>query len=143
MRSKKIILLLTVVLILLGCASLDKHGGVPDYKDHPIIGTWRFDMNGCTETHEFLPNGTRNCTSAEEIVQASYTISAEPLQSSFYKITDKVIKDNGKKDCSGSTADKTGDVVTLYVKFNPQRDQIVFCFDESFDRCFGPFLKKQ
>jgi len=124
---------------------LDRHDTSTNtnYEGHPIIGTWNFDMNGCTETYEFLPDGTRNCTSAEEIVQAAFIIASQPLDSGFYKMTDRVIKDNGKRDCSGSTKDMTGDVVDLYVKFNPRMDQIVFCFDQSFDKCFGPFRKNK
>ena len=143
MKSIKLISVLTIALILFGCASLDKHGTTINYEGHPIIGTWSFDMNDCTETYEFLPDGTRNCTSAEEVVQAVYRISAKPLESGFYRITDKVIKDNGKRDCSGSTKDMTGDVVDLYIKFNQQMNQILFCSDESLDKCFGPFRKNQ
>jgi hypothetical protein len=142
METIRVISLLTIALVLSGCTSFDKDGVKRPYDvEHPIIGSWSFDMNGCIETYEFLPNGIRNSTSAEELVQATYVIAAKPSGYGFYKITDTVVKDNGKRDCSGSTRDMTGDVVDLYVKFNPQMDQIVFCLDESPNRCFGPFRK--
>jgi hypothetical protein len=136
------LLVLAITLALSGRTHSGKTDTATNYEGHPIIGTWSFDIDGCTETYEFLTDGTRNSTSDKEVVQAAYTISAKPLDSGFYKIKDRVVKDNGQRDCSGSTKDMTGDVVDLYVVFNPKMDQIIFCMDESLNRCFGPFLKK-
>ena len=133
---------LSIGIAISGCSHTGKIDDKINYEGHPIIGEWSFDIDGCAEIYEFLPDGTRNCTSNLEIVKAAYTISSNPLDSGFYKITDKVIKDNGKTDCSGSAKDMTGDAVVLFIAFSPDKDQIVFCMDESFNRCFGPFKKK-
>lgn len=137
-----ILFILSIGIVLAGCSHTEKIDDKINYEGHPIIGVWSFDLNGCAETYEFLPDGTRNVTSNLEIVQAAYTISSNPSDSGFYKIVDKVIKDNGKTDCSGSDKDMTGDIVELNIAFSPNKDQIVFCMDESFDKCFGPFHKK-
>ena len=143
MKSITLLSFLVAAITLFGCARTTKTEPEKSYQGHPIIGTWSFEMNNCTETYEFLTDGTRNSTSAEEVVQAAYVISANPSDKGFYKITDKITRDNGKRDCSGSTEDMTGDVVELYVLFNQKMDQIVFCLDESLERCVGPFRKKK
>lgn len=132
---------LIIALGLSGCASIDNEKAEAKYKGNPIIGTWSIEMNRCKETYKFRPDGIRICSSNLEIVKSSYEISNEPSDRGFYKITDKVLEDNGKRDCSGGTEDMTGDVVNLFVKFNPQMNKIVFCEDESLNKCFGPFMK--
>lgn len=139
----KLLSLLVIGLAISACVPEAATDTAKDYKGHSIIGTWSFDMNGCTETYEFLTDGTRNSTSAEEVLQATYTISAKPLDSGFYKFNDKITKDNGKRNCSGSTKDNTGEIVDMYVRFNAKMDQLVFCLDESLNKCFGPVRKKQ
>lgn len=111
------------------------------YEGHPIIGVWRIDVDGCTETYDFLPDGTRHVTSGMEIAESVYTISDIPLESGFYKIQDKIIKDNGKPDCLGKASDMTGHSIELFVQFSSTMDEVVFCFEESIDTCFGPFQK--
>lgn len=111
------------------------------YEGHPIIGIWRIDVDGCTETYEFLPDGTRHVTSGMEIAKSVYTISDIPLENGFYKIQDKIISDNGKPDCLGQAKDMTGHSIELFVKFNSTTDEVIFCFEESIDTCFGPFQK--
>ncbi len=143
MKSMKLFSLLVIGLFLSAWVQAAEVDTAKNYEGHSIIGTWSFDMNGCMETYEFLTDGTRNSTSAEEVIQATYTISAKPLDSGFYKLNDKVIKHNGKRNCPGSTKDRSGEVWDLYVRFNAKMDQIVFCLDESLNRCFGPFRKKQ
>ena len=133
---------LMISMLLLSCSHAIKTEIQRNYNGHPVIGIWDYGKNGCTETYEFLPNGIRNVTSNQEVVKASYTITETRSERGFYKLTDKVLEDNGKADCSGSTSDMTGDIVELYVAFNPRKDQLIFCFEESFDKCFGPFKKR-
>ena len=112
-----------------------------NYSGHPIIGSWSFTYNNCVETYQYHENGIRKVTSNQEIVEASFTISNNPLASGFYKINDKVLSDNGKPDCEGSTKDMSGDIVNLYAMFNSAQDKVIFCFEQNKNRCFGPFTK--
>lgn len=136
---RQILFFLIISIVLTGFAHSIKKGDKKSYEGHPIIGIWSFEYNGCIETYEFLPDGTRKVTSNLEILEAAYTISNSPLNSGFYKIEDTVIKDNGKADCSGSAEDMTGDVVELYISFSPNGDEFLFCVEENFRRCLGPF----
>lgn len=139
---RTIICSLMAVLLFTGCSQAIKEEAEGIYAGHPIIGVWDYDIDGCIESYEFLPDGTRNVKSNEEIVKASYTISEEKSERGFYKLRDEVLQDNGKPDCLGSDSDGTGDVVELYISFNAAEDQFVFCMEENHDGCFGPFRKR-
>gem|GEM_PF-1041608 len=140
--SRAIISTLVFTTLLIGCSHAIKTDKDKTYAGHPIIGVWNFEINGCFETYEFLPDGTRNVTSNQELVKAAYTVSDKMSERGFYKLTDEVLENNGKADCLGSTNDMTGDIVELYIAFNPRMDQFIFCAQESFDKCFGPFQKR-
>lgn len=135
------ILIIVLLAALAGCGNQAKVHDSPDYSGHPIIGSWSFDNNGCTETFIFSPDGVRHVTSNKEIVEASYRISTSPSDKGLYKLEDKVLKDNGKQDCSGSTSDMTGDMVTIFVSFSTRKDKIMFCLNENGSNCFGPFIR--
>ena len=143
MKSINFILLMVIVLVLSVWVHVAEAAAAKNYDGHPIIGTWSCNINGCIEIFEFMTDGTRNSTSAEEVLRATYNISSKPLDSGFYKFTEKVIQDNGKRNCSGLTKDRTGEIVDLYVRFNGQLNQMVFCKEESLKKCFGPFARKQ
>ena len=49
--------------------------------------------------------------------------------SGFYKWTDKLVKDNGKKDCSGEITE-VGQTATNYVQFHPSGNIFIMCADE-------------
>ncbi|HAK92433.1 MAG TPA: hypothetical protein DCP94_12665, partial [Massilia timonae] len=72
--------------------------------DHPILGIWRLAVPAthCLETYRFRADGTTLVTSAAEISESVYTIPNEPDPDGFYRLTDRVTKDNGKPDCSGN-----------------------------------------
>ena len=93
----------------------------PTAKDHPIIGRWVISLpdGSCSETYTFRPDGTTLVTSGEEVAESVFEISAKPSASGFYKWTDKLVKDNGKKDCSGQITD-VGRKTTNYIRFDPQ-----------------------
>ncbi len=115
---------------------------VKGFTGHILLGTWSFEHNGCVETIEYLANGTRNVTSKEEVVKSAFDISNKPLDNGFYTIKDTVVEDNGKLDCWGSKADKSGDVAELFVKFNTNNDQLLFCHEPNSNKCVGPFIKQ-
>jgi hypothetical protein len=114
----------------------------PVAKDHPIVGQWTFTTpdSGCAETYLFRTDGTAVVTSAAEIAETAFEISATPSGKGFYKWTDRIVKDNGKKDCAGQVT-PVGKENVNYIMFNPPRDRFVVCARESLDRCFGPFVR--
>ena len=110
--------------------------------DHPFIGTWRLSIAqlGCTESYAFLRDGTSHVTSADEISESQFEISAKPSEKGFYLWTDKVVHNNGKKDCSGRVT-APGKPVTQYVLFHRSRNIFFICRQERRDTCFGPFIR--
>src|SRR5689334_11414733 len=73
----------------------------PDH--HPIVGIWKLSLPdlGCSETYRFRPDGTTLVTSAQEISESEYRIPAKPSAKGYYRLEDRITKDNGKKDCAG------------------------------------------
>ena len=112
--------------------------------DHPFIGTWKLPIAqlNCTETYLFLRDGTSRVTSAEEISESRYEISPAPSASGFYRWTDTIVKNNGKKDCSGSGDQGRQDGHA--VRAVPPLGNIFFiCQEEKRNTCFGPFYRQR
>jgi hypothetical protein len=110
--------------------------------DHPILGTWTFAVPGtnCRETYFIRPDGRTLVTSGEEVSESIYQIDDEPTAKGFFKTTDKTVKDNGKKDCSGSVT-PVGQESINYIRFHPSGDMMIMCRDESLNACFGPLRR--
>ena len=75
----------------------------PPAQNHPILGIWRLSLPeiGCSETYHFRGDGTTLVTSADEISESEFRIPDQPSEKGFYKLEDRIVKDNGKKDCAG------------------------------------------
>ena len=116
----------------------------PTAKDHPIIGRWTITLpdGSCTETYTFRADGTTIVTSAGEIAESVFEISAKPGPSGFFKWMDRVTKDNGKKDCSGEITE-VGHSAVNYVQFHRSNNMFIMCAKESLDSCIGPFVRVQ
>ena len=110
--------------------------------DHPILGIWRLAVpdTNCAETYRFRADGTTLVTSAAEISESVYTIPNEPDADGFYRLTDRVTKDNGKPDCSGNVM-KPGANVTHFVRFHPSGKLFLLCAEASIEACIGPFTR--
>ena len=114
----------------------------PPASDHPILGIWRLTLpdGSCSEVYRFRGDGTTLVTSADEISQSEFTIPAKPSAKGFYKLEDRLVKDNGKKDCIGQIM-KVGTTATHFVHFHPSGSLFVMCAAESLDACIGPFRR--
>jgi hypothetical protein len=109
--------------------------------DHPLTGTWRITApGGCSETYVVRPNGTATITSGEEIAESELTISDQPSGRGFFKWAEKIVKDNGKKDCSGEVSE-VGHVVVSYIQLSPTKDEFAMCEREDRNSCIGPFKR--
>ena len=109
---------------------------------HPVLGIWKLTLpdGSCSETYRFRGDGTTLVTSAQEISESEFSVPAEPSAKGFYKLEDKVVKDNGKKDCVG-TVTKVGSKMTHFLYFHPSGAAFFMCAAESLDACIGPFRR--
>lgn len=107
---------------------------------HPLLGIWTLSIPqlACAETYHFRGDGTVLVKSRDEVSESEFTVTAVPSAKGFYKLDDKVVKDNGKKDCSGEIM-KVGERVINYLRFHPSGARFVMCQDESMQACIGPF----
>ena len=137
MRAIASLLLLSV----LGAAMLALAQKAPA-SDHPILGIWRLAVpdTNCSETYRFRGDGTTLVTSAAEISESVYTIPDKPDADGYYRLTDRVTRDNGKPDCSGNVM-KPGANVTHFVRFHPSGKLFLLCADASIEACIGPFTR--
>ena len=135
--------LLTASLIALCSVAVEPAFAGPPGPDHPLVGTWKITLpdGSCFEVYRIRADGTMIVTSAEQISETTFEISAEPSARGFYKWDDTIVKDNGKKDCSGAVME-VGHKATNYIRFNPARSMFVMCQDERMDACIGPFIRQ-
>ena len=110
--------------------------------NHPILGIWKLSLPdlGCSEVYRFRGDGTTLVTSAEEVSESEYRIPDKPSAKGFYKLEDRIVKDNGKKDCAGAIM-KVGQQATNFVRFHPSGELFLMCSDESMEACIGPFQR--
>ena len=129
-------------LVLSLAALAPRAMAAPPAPGHPILGIWKLTLpdGSCSETYRFRADGTTLVTSAAEISESVYTIPAQPSARGYYKLDDKVVKDNGKADCIGAIT-KPGSQMTHFVLFHPSGSLFVMCADESPESCIGPFRR--
>jgi hypothetical protein len=109
---------------------------------HPLLGIWelRLPNSTCTETYRFRSDGTSLVISSQEVSESEFHVPAQPDAKGFYVFDDRVVKNNGKEDCSGGTV-KAGDAVRNYLRFHPSGDMFLMCMQESMGSCIGPFRR--
>jgi hypothetical protein len=124
---------------LLAAAALPSQAAAPSAA-HPLLGIWilAIPQLGCSETYHFRGDGTTLVKSAEEVSESEFTVAEKPSAKGFYKLDDKIVKDNGKQDCSGEIM-KPGTRATNYIRFHPSGARFVMCRDETMEACIGPF----
>jgi len=126
----------------LSFVALDPARAASAYADHPLVGTWRFEVpnTGCAEVYRFRADGTSIVTSAREIAESEFEISTKPSGKGFYAWTDTIVKDNGKEDCSGQITE-VGRKTTNYIRFDRTGQQFFACRGESLEACWGPWRR--
>ncbi|HEU4844588.1 MAG TPA: hypothetical protein VFT05_10015 [Burkholderiaceae bacterium] len=110
--------------------------------DHPLIGTWQITLadGSCSETYRIRDDGSSLVTSNEEVAESTFDIADQPDALGFYKQVDRVVKDNGKPDCSGEVTE-VGHVATSYILFHPSGNMFLMCFERDMHSCIGPFIR--
>ena len=115
---------------------------LPD--SHPFIGQWRFDIPQlkCFEEYHVRKDGTRSVVSGEERNESEFALALVPSARGYYRWTDRIVRNNGKPDCSGSLT-PVGHVATNYILFHRDRNSFLLCEKEEFETCFGPYVRKK
>lgn len=131
-----------VLMSLLAAAPFASAAPPAPAANHPILGIWKLSLPdlGCSEVYRFRGDGTTLVTSAEEVSESEYRIPDKPSAKGFYKLEDRIVKDNGKKDCAGAIM-KVGQQATNFVRFHPSGELFLMCSDESMEACIGPFQR--
>ncbi len=112
---------------------------------HPLIGKWQWtrSTNNCTEIYDFRADGTVFVSSGEEKTENVYIVASDPDPNGFYRLTMRVTKDYGGRDCANDEADSTGEESTSFILFSPRRDQYASCYEARLKDCFGPLRRVQ
>ncbi|WP_417069661.1 hypothetical protein [Niveibacterium terrae] len=110
--------------------------------DHPLIGEWKLTLPGgaCEEIYRIHKDGTMRVSSAEEESESVFRISDRFSANGYFRWDDKVVKSNGKKDCTGE-ATPVGDEATNYIFLDPSWKMFLLCSEEKLTHCIGPFIK--
>ena len=110
--------------------------------DHPIVGIWRLQLpeERCTETYRIRADGTALVTSAEEVAETAFEIADQPDGEGFYRSVNRIVKDNGKPDCSGQVT-KPGQSIATFILFHPSGDQFLMCQRADTRSCIGPLVR--
>lgn len=110
--------------------------------DHPLLGTWKLTVpsNGCIETYTFRADGTTRVSSAAERARSEYQVSERPGPTGYYAFVDRIVKDNGQKDCSGRVT-PVNNVVGVYLLFYASQQRMLMCPEQSIRGCLGPFVR--
>jgi hypothetical protein len=132
--------LLAGVVVLFALFSHAAGAAPPPAANHPIIGVWKLAVGDgrCSETYRFRGDGTSLVTSAHEVSESEFAIPPTPSEKGFYKLEDKIVKDNGKQDCSGEVM-AVGTRATNFLRFHPSGEIFLMCATESMEACIGPF----
>lgn len=130
--------------LIFAAALLAAHGApaAPVRSDHPIVGTWRFELpdGSCHEMYRIRSDGTALITSAAEVAETEFEIDDQPDGEGFYQSNDKIVKDNGKKDCTGEVT-AAGHVIKAFILFHPSNDMFLMCQRREMGSCIGPFVR--
>ena len=114
----------------------------PMRNDHPIVGTWRFVLpdGSCHEIYRIRSDGSALITSAKEVAESEFNIDDQPDPEGYYQSDDKIVKDNGKEDCTGEVT-KVGHIIKSYILFHPSGNMFLMCQRRDTDSCIGPFVR--
>jgi hypothetical protein len=142
--KQNFLLTLTLAVFLVSNGSAQEVARTPLPANHPLVGTWRIELPDlkCFEEYELRPDGTKLSMSGQERNESEFMVSLVPSSQGFYKWADKITKNNGKPDCSGSNT-ALGHVAVNYVRMHPSGSRFMLCEAEDMKSCYAEFLRKK
>ena len=104
-----------------------------------IVGTWEWTRkkDGCREQYVYRHDGTLSIRRGEKLTDHTYRMSWAPEPNGRYRVNVTTVKDDGRGDCDGSTADSTGRQSTVYVLFGQSRETMIQCGSPAGADCTG------
>lgn len=108
-------------------------------KQPDIVGTWEWTRkkDGCFEQHTYRPDGTLSVRRGEERTESTFRMAWSPEPSGRYRVTIVTVKDDGGRDCEGSTEDSAGRQRTVYVLFGQSGETMIQCDSPAGADCTG------
>lgn len=134
--------LISLLFTTASCAQEFQRAPLPS--DHPLVGRWRIELPQfrCFEEYEVREDGTRSAIAGQERNESEFVVSLVPSAKGFYKWTDKIVRNNGKPDCTGSFT-PLGHVATNYILLHSDRNRFLLCEREDISTCIGPYIRKK
>jgi len=116
----------------------------PLANNHPFVGIWRIELPqlGCFEQYQVRADGTRSVIAGQERSESEFSISSAPDERGYFKWTDKIVRSNGKPDCTGSIT-PVGDVATIFLLFHRTGDSFLLCVKQDPNTCIGPYVRSK
>lgn len=108
---------------------------------NPVLGEFSWSPVGavCPETHIYRADGTKTGTSADEVLEKTYSIEA--VGGGMYRLQETVTATNGGRDCQGGTT-PVGANSTIYIM--PLNGGGFFtCASEDTLSCFGTAVPRK
>lgn len=131
-------------LLLCGVAQAQTPGHTALPANHPLIGDWKLEIPNvaCDGMLQVRPDGTTRATSAAQVVEAEVDLSPQPAESGYYKLSEKIVRENGQVNCVGNKI-KVGQGGTNYLILNRDGDEFLMCAKEDINTCVGPFVRQK
>jgi hypothetical protein len=141
---KRISIVLLAITSSVASASDADFVRTPVQEGHPFVGRWRTELPDlkCFEEYEIRADGTRSVIAGEERNESEFSISATPDANGYYTLKDKIVKNNGKPDCSGSFT-KLGSFASVFIRMHPSRDRYLLCFQKEMKSCVAEFIRQK
>jgi len=132
------------MLLCASAATAQEMKAAPLRTDHPLVGAWKIELPelSCYEMLNLRANGTKRTMSGKEISESIFQMSAYPSRRGFYKWVDKIIKNNGKPDCTGDIT-PIGDIAVSYIYLHPDGTRFLLCAAENLNECIGPYVRQE
>jgi hypothetical protein len=104
-----------------------------------IVGTWEWTRkkDGCPEQHVYREDGTLSIRSGGKLTENTYLMGWAPEPTGRFRLTVTTVKDDGGRDCEGSSEDRRGGTRTLYVLFSQSHESMIQCGTPAGADCTG------
>lgn len=125
-----------------GAARAARTDGAATQSVPRLAGVWEWtDELNCHESYEYHDDGTGVVSSGGEQSEMIYTIAILPLEGGFFQMNATITHNSGGTDCLGGNEDDAGETYTVYVKFLPDEQSHIVCYQPNLSQCFGPLYR--